>query len=520
MTAADKIPLKTLFGFLAMSVGTFMANLDTQIVAASLPKIAATIGATIEETSRIQSAYMIAEVIMIPLTGWLSRLLSLRRLYAIAALCFTITSLLCGFAGSIETLIVVRIMQGLCSGVMSPLLYQGIYLLFTRERRPGATLFATLIISLAPVIGPSLGGWITEAFSWRWMFLINIIPGICVSLTVFTLITGNRGDPEVLKGFDLAGILFAACFLGSLEYLLDNGPELDWFSSRLIVFLGIFAVVALLLLVWRELTCRTPVINLSAFREAPFAIGCLLNFVMGVGLFCSGYLMTLFLGTVKQYDSSRIGHVMAITGCAMFVSVPFARRIRMRLGRITSLLLGVAIFGLSLRMNSCLTVESGFGELFLPQIFRGMGIILSLAPITDVALGHLPVEMLPNATGLFTLMRSLGGGIGIAIANILAEQRTRLHYHRLVEALSPTEFTEHMNRIELLFADRMIDADQVYQAGARMVGRMVNRQAMVMAYCDLWYLASWLFVGMIVIVPAVGWVVGRQTPATPVGGPG
>ncbi|KAF0218436.1 MAG: EmrB/QacA family drug resistance [Geobacteraceae bacterium] len=495
--------LRNRLGFLAMSGGTFMAVLDTQIVAGSLPKIAASIGATIEEASWIQTAYMIAEVIMIPLAGWLSRSLSLRYLYSLAALLFTLTSLLCAMAWSIDSLIVLRICQGICSGILAPLLYQGIYLLLPRQRQAGATLFAVMIISLAPVVGPSLGGWITETWSWRWLFFINLLPGIMVSGAVYGLVRDREPEWGLLKRFDFPGIALVALFLGSLEYVLGEGPDREWFDSRLIVCFAVVSAISALLLVWRELSCSHPVVNLRTFRERNFSVGCLFNFVMGLGLFGSGYLMTLFLGGVKRYDSLEIGRVMAVPGIAMLLSVPIARIVRRHVGGTASLVMGLGMFCYALWLNSSMTAETGFDELFLPQVLRGMGIIFCLSPITEIALGQLPVEAVPNATGLYSLMRSLGGGIGIALINILVEQRVWLHYRRLAESLNPARFSEYMEQLRDSFGGRMADLEQAGQGGVKVLAGLVRRESLVMAYNDVWLLVAMLFGVMLVLVPVV-----------------
>lgn len=499
MSAAE---LRNRIGFLAMSGGTFMAVLDTQIVASSLPRISASIGATMEEASWIQTSYMIAEVIMIPLAGWLSRCLSLRYLYSLAALLFTLTSLLCALAWSIESLIVVRIFQGVCSGILAPLLYQGIYLLLPRDRQASATIFAVMIISLAPVVGPTLGGWITETWSWRWLFFINLLPGIAVSATVYGLVRTQKPQWDLLKRFDFPGILLVALFLGSLEYVLGEGPDQDWFASGQIALFTIVSAVSALLLFWTELSCRHPVVDLRSFRQRSFSVGCLLNFVMGLGLFGSGYLMTLFLGTVKGYDSLQIGRVMAVPGVSMLLSVPVARVIRHHLGGMASLIMGLGMFCGALWLNSTMTAQSGFDELFLPQVLRGMGIIFCMAPITEIALGRLAVEAVPNATGLYSLMRSLGGGIGIALINILVKDRVWLHYRRLVESLNPARFSEYLAQMEATFGGRMVGIEQAQQGGAQQIARLVSRESLVMAYNDAWILLAALFGVMFFLLPA------------------
>lgn len=503
-TQPHTVPLRTRIAFFAMCVGTFMAVLDTQIVASSLPDIAANLGATVREASWIQTAYMIAEVIMIPLVGWLSRSLSLRRLYTLAAALFTLTSLLCALSGSIEMLICIRVFQGICSGILAPLLYQGIYLLFPRERQAGVTLYVVFIVSLAPIIGPSLGGWITQTWSWRWLFLLNLLPGICVAGTVFRLLDKESARTALSKALDLPGIILVALFLGPLEFVLGEGSDKDWFDSKLIVFFTALAFVSFLLLVWHELNCSDPVIDLRAFRDRNFATGCLFNFVMGVGLFGSGYLMTIFLSAIKGYNSQQIGHVMSVPGVAMMVSLPLVRFIRRWLDGRICLAGGLSLFSIALWLNAALTTTVGFEELFLPQILRGAAIMLCLSPITELALGRLSSGEIPNATGLYSLMRSLGGGTGIAVANFLVDERFRLHYQRLIEALNPTRFLEYLEHFGVAIGGAMVDPDQIGQGGAKLLSSLVRREALTMAYNDIWLLTSGLLGIMLLLVPTMG----------------
>ncbi|HBG05965.1 MAG: hypothetical protein A2075_16360 [Geobacteraceae bacterium GWC2_58_44] len=497
------VPMRTWLAFIAMCGGTFMAVLDTQIVASSLPEIATSLGATVEEASWIQTAYMIAEVIMIPLAGWLSGVLSLRRLYSVACAFFTLSSLLCALAWSLESIIAVRILQGLCAGLLAPLLYQGIYLMFPRERQPGVTIYVVLVVSLAPIIGPTLGGWITQNWSWRWLFLINLVPGALVGAAVATFMKREGYDAARLKRFDLAGILLVALFLGSLEYVLGKGPDNDWFDSRRITAFTALSLTSFLLLVWRELSCRHPVIDLRSFRDRNFCTGCLFNFVMGVGLFGSGYLMVLFLSAVKRFNSQQIGEVMAVPGAAMLLTLPLLRMLRRRLDGRLCLALGLSLFAWALLSNARLTASAGFDDLFWPQVMRGTAIMMCLSPVTELALGRLPLAAIPNATGLYSLMRSLGGGIGIAVINFLVQQRSAFHYGRLAERLNPNRYPEYLDALQASFAAGMADLDQAGQAGMRLVAALVRRESALMAYNDAWLLIAALFGVMLLLLPMV-----------------
>lgn len=499
-----EVPLRTWIGFLAMAVGTFMAILDIQIVASSLPEIGAGFGATVEEASWLQTSYMIAEVITIPLAGWLSRALSLRYLYSLACALFTLASLLCGLAWSMEAMIAIRVFQGAFAGLMGPLLYQGIYLFFPRERQAGVTLFVVLIVSLAPIVGPTVGGWITQTWSWRWLFFLNLLPGMAVTASVFALVRGESPRWDLLRNLDMAGIALAALFLGPLEYVLGEGPDEDWFDSRTVAALAALSALSGTLFLWRELSCRVPVVNLRAFRDRNFSTGCLLNFVMGFGLFGSGYLMTLFLSAVKEYNSLQIGRVMAVPGVAMMASVPLARVLRRTIDGRTCLAVGLALFALALWSNSSLTAASGFEHLFWPQVLRGMAVMFCLSPVTELALGRLPREAVPNATGLYALMRSLGGGIGIAVINTLVENRSALHCHRLAEGLSPGRFPGGglPSEYEAPFTD-FLPEGEASPGSTRFFAAAVRTQALTMTFNDIWLAVALLFGATLLLLPFV-----------------
>ncbi len=501
--AESTVPLRAWIGFIAICCGSFMALLDTQIVASSLPDIAANLGATIKEASWIQTAYLIAEVIAIPLSGWLSRSISLRYLYSLVCTLFTLTSLLCALAWSIEALIVIRILQGFCSGFLTPLLYQSIYLIFPRDRQPSATLYVVIIVSFAPIIGPTLGGWITQEYSWRWLFLINLLPGALVAATVFGFVRCGEPDWALLKKFDFWGIMLAALFLGSLEYILGDGPDNYWFDSKLIVYLSIVAGVAGVLLVWWELVCQHPVMNLRTFKDRNFSTGCIFNFFMGVGLYGSGYIMTIFLSTVNGYNSMQMGQIMAVPGIAMLVSFPLVRLVRRFFDARTCLAIGLVMFSVSLWINSFLTAHVGFEHLFWPQFLRGMTIMFSMAAITELALGKLPLQAVPNASGLYSLMRSLGGGIGIAFINYLVEKRIGHHYWRLAETLNSDTFSEYVDNFAAPFAGRMADLQQAEQGGVKLICKLVRRESLVMACNDVWLVVALLFGLMVFLVPIV-----------------
>ena len=492
MAEPSGIPLKLWIGFLAMSGGTFMAILDIQIVVSSLPRIGSNLSATIDEASWIQTAYIISEVIMIPIAGWLARALSIRYLYTIACTLFTFMSVACSTAWSLESLIFFRILQGLAGGAMIPMLYIALYTLFPRERQGSLTLFVVLIIAMAPTIGPTLGGWISDTYTWRWLFLINILPGIVVTSCVFTCLEDDGPQFHLLRHFDLVGILLIASFIGCVQYVLEEGSVNDWLDSPRITLFAIAALLSGIFGLWRELTIDHPVVNLRAFTNRNFATGCFFNFVMGMALYSSGYLMTMMLATVRGFGSFQIGRVLAVPGMAMIVSIPFVSLIVRKLGLRISLCIGLIIFGTALGWNGHLTSQVGFDQAFWPQVLRGASLMLCVTPVTRLALGTLPREDVSNASSLYSLMRNLGGAIGIALTSSLHEYRLAFHGGRLAELLTPT-------RIPVRELYRSMESQQDLLLLAQMAGREAN----MLAFNDLWLILCSLVVLILLLTPMV-----------------
>ncbi len=494
---------RALAGYLAMVLGLFMAVLDIQIVASSLREIQAALSASLDEISWVQTSYLIAEVIMIPLSGWLARLLSTRWLFVASAGGFTLMSLASATAWSIGSMIVFRALQGFFGGAMIPTVFASTFRIFPEGRQAGATVMAGLVATMAPTLGPTLGGWITQSFSWHWLFLINLVPGAIVCLAVALLVDIDRPRPELLRRIDLLGIVSTAIFLGSLEYVLEEGPGKDWFDSRLILALTAVTAVSALLFLWRELRCAHPVVDLWAFRDRNFAIGCLFSFVIGVGLYGSVYLLPLFLSSVRGYNSLQIGLIMMVTGAFQFLSGPIAGLLEKRIDRRLMLMLGFGMFGLALWLNAFMTAEAGFAELFLPQAVRGMAIMLCFLPITTIALGRLPTEELNNASGLFNLTRNLGGAIGLASIDTVFDARYDLHYERLAEAVSAARagVVDRLADLTAHLQTMLPDAARAHAAALSLLRGSARREALVMTYNDLFMLVAAVFFLSLLLTP-------------------
>lgn len=436
MQPADMSMSAKVLAFSAMCVGMFIALIDIQIVSASLREIGGGLSAGVDETVWVQTSYLIAEIIVIPLSGWMSRVMSTRWLFSISAAGFTIASLLCGIAWNIQSMIVFRALQGFLGGSMIPLVFTTAFAFFAGPQRVIAAATIGAIASLAPTLGPSVGGWITDNYSWHWLFFVNLVPGIFVTVAVPLLVKIDRADWSLLRNADYLGMLLMALFLGCLEYTLEEGPRLDWMGDPTIVTTTWIAAVSSVLFIWRSLSYPFPVVDLRALKDRNFALGCFFSFITGVGIFATIYLTPVFLGRVRGYSALQIGMAVFSTGVFQILSIPiyafFANRVDLR----WLMMFGLACFALSMWQFAPITHDWSGAELMLPQALRGMGQQFAVPPIVTLTLGGLAMERLRLASGLFNLMRNLGGAIGIAVCATILNDRTNLHFFRLAEHLS------------------------------------------------------------------------------------
>ena len=422
-------------GFAAMCLGMFMAILDIQVVATSLPNIQAALVIAPERMSWIQTAYLIAEVIAIPLTGWLTRVLGMRGLFVAAVSVFTVASLGCATSEGFGALVAWRVVQGFAGGTLIPAVFSAVFLLFPTRGQALATTIAGVIAVLAPTLGPVVGGWITETFSWHWLFLINVVPGVAAALAGAGTLPRQRIDRDHVRTLDWQSLVLMALALGTLEIALKEAPTRGWASP---LVLGLFMVFASAAVVFaqRTLRRRRPVVELRALADRDFAIGCWLSFMLGVGLYGSVYLMPVFLGFVRHHGPLGIGEIMLVTGIMQLLTAPLAVALERRIDARWLTAAGFALFAVGLGMSCFQTWETDFDQMFWPQVVRGSAIMLCLLPPTRLALGHLAPAQVPDASGLFNLMRNLGGAIGLALIDTVIYGRAAGHGERLLARLT------------------------------------------------------------------------------------
>jgi DHA2 family multidrug resistance protein len=508
-------PVRAVLPFAVMCVGMFVALLDIQIVAASLQQIGGGLSAAQDDISWVQTAYLIAEIIVIPLSGWLTRVFSTRWLFAASAAGFTAASMLCGIAWNIESMIVFRALQGLLGASMIPTVFTSSFHYFDGLRRVYAAAVVGTIASIAPTLGPVIGGWITDTLDWHWLFYINLVPGLAVTLAVSLLVDIDNPDPSLLKGADYPGMVLMAIALGNLEYVLEEGARWNWFDDRTITRCAWIAGVSGLLFVFRSLNYAQPVVDLRAFANRNFALGCFLSFVTGIGIFSTIYLTPLFLGYVRGFSALQTGLAIFSTGAASLIGVPFYVTLAKKIDIRWLMMFGLACFGVSMWSFSFITHDWGSGELLVPQVLRGFPQVFVVAPAVTLGLGSLPMARLKYASGLFNMMRNLGGAVGIAVCGAILNIRTNTHFNDIASTLTPANHAAGtlVHGLSERYAAAFGGASQGHMAALKHLWQLAYREASTLAYADAFQAIMVAFIIATVAVPLLRKVVPPQAAA-------
>jgi DHA2 family multidrug resistance protein len=496
----DRPPAATWAAFLLMCLGMFMAILDIQVVATSLPTIQEALDISPDTMSWIQTAYLIAEVIAIPLTGLLTRVLSLRWLFVSAVSLFTLASIGCALSGGIAVLLMFRVVQGFSGGVLIPAVFSAVFLLFPPRVHAVATAVGGIVAVLAPTIGPVVGGFITETWSWPWLFLINVIPGLIAASATPFLLPRQQTDPGELAKLDVRALLLLAVALASLEIGLKQAPQRGWFS---LPCAGLLAVSAIGGGIWIYRTCGAshPIARLAVLKRRSFSVGCALSFCLGFGLFGSVYLMPVFLSFVRGHDAFEIGIIMLVTGAAQLITAPFAALLESRVGARPLTAAGFALFALGLGLSYFQPRGADFDEMLWPQILRGIAIMFCLLPPTRIALGALPQAEIADASGLFNLMRNLGGAIGIALIDSILYGRVGSYAENFRDRLLAGDVTA-ANAIGLsakTFASRPPGPPDA--ATIAFVRPLVERASLALCVNEAWAMLACVAVIGLLLVP-------------------
>jgi DHA2 family multidrug resistance protein len=489
--------------FAILCLGCFIAFLDIQIVSASIKEIGGGLSASPDDISWVQTSYLIGDIIVIPLAAWLSRVLSTRWLITIAAAGFTLASMLCGMAWDIRSMIVVRALQGVFGGVMIPTAFTAAVVLFQGKQKAVAASCVSAVAGIAPALGPVIGGWITDHSSWHWLFYINIVPGTAVAVLAPAFVRMDEPDLTLLKGADYLGMILMTVCLGCLDYVLEEGARWEWFSDDTIRMCAWIAALAGLGFVIRSLTYAHPIVDLRAFASRNFCLGCWFSFVTGVGIFSLIYLTPLFLGHVRGFVAWQIGAAILWAGPFQLATVPIYSFLANRLDLRLLLMIGLMCFGISLWLFTPIMNQWGWEEMLLPWAFRGIAVPFAIASTVTLTMGNLSADRLKSASGLFALMRNLGGAIGIAVSATIVNDRTNLHFLRIAEHLNSTN-TELANWL------RRMAGHYIQASGDPMVGQAAAlkklwgaayREAQVQAFADAYLVIAVCFAISAMMVP-------------------
>jgi DHA2 family multidrug resistance protein len=514
MSAETTRWLRSLLPFVVMCFGGFMALLDIQIVASSLQYIGGGLSAAQDDISWVQTAYLIAEIVVIPLSGWLTRVFSTRWLFAASAAGFTAASLLCALAWNIESMIVFRALQGMLGASMIPTMFTSSFYFFQGPRRVYSAAVVGTIASIAPVLGPVIGGWITDNWNWHWLFYINLLPGIAVTILSALLIRIDEPDWKVLKDADYPGIALMAVGLGTLEYVLEEGARWNWFDDATIRTCAWIAGVSGVLFVIRSLTFARPVVDLRALKNRNFAVGCFLSFVTGIGIFSTIYLTPLFLGYVRGFSAWQTGVAIFSTGVASLAGVPIYIMLAKKIDTRWLMMFGLASFGLSMWAFSYITSDWSSGELLVPQVLRGFPQVFVVAPAITLGLGSLPPERLKYASGLFNMMRNLGGAVGIAVCGAILNAQTNFHFNMIASHLTPANGP--MTRLIAAAAQRYGafpgSPEAGHLAALKRLWQLAYREASTLAYADAFRAIMIAFIVATLLVPLLRNVAAPKAP--------
>jgi DHA2 family multidrug resistance protein len=490
-SSEPRTDLKTWMAVLGSIIGAFISVLNIQITNASLPNIQGAIGAGIDDGGWISTAYLVAEIVVIPLTGFLTPVFSLRRYLLGNTILFLVMSVACAYAQNLNQMIVLRALQGFFGGVLIPMAFTITLTMLPRSKQPvGLAMFA-VSATFAPAIGPTIGGYLTETYGWQYIFYVNIVPGAIMLATLWPSLRPAPMQLSLLKHGDWPGIATLAIGLAALQTVLEEGNKDDWFGSSFIVRLSITAAVSLALFLWIELTTSNPLLNLRLLLRRNFGLGSLAAVILGMALYGSVYLLPVYLSQTQGYNSEQVGMVLAWTGLPQLLLIPCVPFLMRHID--TRILVGVgfALFALSSFLNLGITPDYAGDQLFIPNLVRAVGQALVLTPLSALATGGIERENAGSASAMFNMMRNLGGSIGIAVLETFITKREQFHSNVITAQVSLFDAATRQRIAELqshFMASGHSDAVTTWHDAVLQIGRTIRAQSYLLAYSDAFYL--------------------------------
>jgi len=504
----QKASLATWVAVSAGMVGAFMAILNIQITNASLLDIEGGIGTGVDNGAWISTSYLIGEIVVIPLTGYLSRMFSFRIHMIVSTFLFAIFSMACAFAHDLTTMIVLRGLQGFAGGVLIPMAFTMVVTKLPKPQQPmGLALFA-LSVTFAPAIGPTIGGYLTENYGWQTIFFINAVPSTLMIVALWLTLQREPMQLGLVKEGDWAGIATMTVGLSALQTLLEEGNKDDWFGSAFIVRLAVVAAVFLTAFLWIELTVKKPLIDLRLLRNRNFGVGTLANGLVGFALFGTVYVLPQYLAQVQGYNAQQIGEVLAWTGLPQLVLIPLVplmmKYVDVRYIGFT----GIALFGVSCFMNTDMSFNYSGDQLFLPNVVRAIGQALVIAPLTVIATRDIAPKDAANASGLFNMVRNLAGAIGTASLETIITKREQFHSNIIGQSVTlyREEVRQRIEQMTGYFLSHGI-GDHAYaqQQAVQAIGKVVRREALIMGFSD-----TFAIIGIMLAIGAVAVLFARK----------
>ena len=480
---------------ITVTLAAIMELIDTSIVNVAIPHMMGSLGATLDQIAWVSTGYIVANVIVLPITGWLSAFFGRRRYFAGSIALFTIASFFCGNSHSLVELVVWRIVQGLGGGALLSTAQAVLYEVFPPAEYGTAMTIFGVGVMVGPTLGPTLGGYITDVFSWPWIFYINIPFGLVALLLTLTYLRDSRYAAKI-RSVDWLGLALLALGVGTLQTMLERGERLDWFSSREIVAYGVASAASLALFVWHELTTDQPVVDLRILKSAQLAAGVAFGGMLGLCLYATVFVLPVYLQQLQGFTANQTGLVILPGALASAVTMGVMARQVGKFDARISIVAGVAIFLVAMWQMSHFTTLSGRDDFIWPMVMRGVGLGLIFVPLTNLALADLPMEKIPNGTGLFNLLRQLGGSVGIALSATLLT-----HF----EASNHAKLSEHLTRFDPITRDRLATLTNMFvgrgeipalaeRHAIALLDGQVTRQALMLSFERLFLLFGFGFV--------------------------
>jgi DHA2 family multidrug resistance protein len=487
-------------------MATFLVILDVTIANVALDHMRGTLSAAVDEITWVLTSFLVANAISLPITGWLTDLLGRKRLFILATVAFTLTSAATGAAPSLAFIVIARFLQGLAGGPLVPLSQATMIETFPASQRGMAMAVWGIGIMFAPIIGPTLGGWITDNWSWRWVFYINVPVGVAAVVLAWLFLPESTTERPAVRRVDVPGLVLLVVGVSALQFVLDRGQREDWFASSLIVALSLVAVVALVALVVRELRAAEPVVDLRVLRHPTFAVATAGMFVISIAFYGIMVLSPLFTQILMGYTAMLAGLVLAPGGVATLITMPIAGALMNRLDPRVIIVTGCALNAYAMYLMSALTLEASYWQIMLPRFIQGLGIGFTFVPLSTVALAAVPMRELGHASGLFNFIRTVGGGIGIALMATLLERGSQVHQARLASHVSlyDPDVWDRYQALAGTFAARGADTVVAEQQAWGRLYELVQREALSLSFIDNFWRLVWIFAAVIPFVLFLG----------------